>query len=368
MAWFITNHNTKHHRRYNLLHPYIKYPHAAQAHAWDIVALARAYNWPTNAPGGGSVAIPELGGGYISADIAQFCKMYNIPFPTIVDHSVNGGRNSGNPKEDASGEVALDIQTVIASYFAATGKPAHIHMYFGPNDDTAIAACTTQAAIDRHDVIPWSWGADEANTGVAGCMAAEVAAFNAVHAGAVVLAAAGDNDSSDGGPTPANVDSPASCPHVIACGGTRKTKTDETVWNNNPHNPDGSGTGGGFSMLFPMPMWMSGAPHGRRMVPDLAANADPVTGVKIVLDGQVLVIGGTSFVAPFIGGLIAACGPKRGLLTHDGIGPLIWSHHMAFTDVTKGDNGLYRAKIGPDACTGLGVPNGTKLANLLING
>src|ERR1051326_4284377 len=116
----------------------------------------------------------------------------------------------------------------------------------------------------------------------------ERAAAAAVAAGMIVFAASGDNDSSDGGTDPANVDLPASCPHVIACGGTRKTKSDETVWNNDPGQPSGEGTGGGFSTLFrPIPSWQVSAPHGPgRLVPDLAANADPDTGYKIVLNGE----------------------------------------------------------------------------------
>ena len=72
-------------------------------------------------------------------------------------------------------------------------------------------------------------------------------------AGMVVLAASGDNDSSDGGPTPANVDLPAAAPHVIGCGGTNKTRSAETVWNDAPSNTNGDGTGGGYSSIFPMP-------------------------------------------------------------------------------------------------------------------
>jgi subtilase family serine protease len=101
------------------------------------------------------------------------------------------------------------------------------------------------------------------------------------------------------------------------------------------------------------------------MVPDLAANADPETGVKVVLNGQVEVFGGTSFVSPFYAGLIAACGKKRGLLMAEGIGPLLWADHMAFNDITRGNNGKFRARVGPDPCTGLGSPIGTRIAALL---
>jgi subtilase family serine protease len=349
---------------------YIKYPRTSAAVPWDIAALAKAYDWPTRFAEGGDIAIGELGGGWVQSDIDQFCKMIGMPVPTIVDHSVNGATNNGDPTDDASGEVALDIEAAAASYWVATGKAPTIHMYWAPNASASIQAATAQAAADGRDVFSWSWGTDEANTGRAACQSMEATVQDAISRGMVVLAAAGDNDSSDGGYTPANVDSPSSCPHVISCGGTRKvgavfTPKDETVWNNNPGNTDGSGTGGGFSTIFTMPIWMSGAPHGGRMVPDVAANADPETGVEIVLNGKVIAIGGTSFVAPFYAGLIAACGKKRGLLRPDGIGPLLWSHHMAFNDITKGNNGLYRAKVGPDACTGLGSPIGSKIAALL---
>ena len=100
--------------------------------------------------------------------------------------------------------------------------------------------------------------------------------------GMVVFAASGDNDSSDGGPGRANVDLPASAPHVIGCGGTHKPHSgEETVWNNDPRKTTGEGTGGGYSTLFPMPSWQAGAPHGPgRLVPDVAANADPNTGSR----------------------------------------------------------------------------------------
>jgi kumamolisin len=32
-----------------------------------------------------------------------------------------------------------------------------------------------------------------------------------------------------------------------------------------------------------------------------------------------------------------------------------------FRDITSGNNGAYQARPGWDACTGLGVPNGTQL-------
>lgn len=96
-----------------------------------------------------------------------------------------------------------------------------------------------------------------------------------------------------------------------------KPKTgDETVWNNDPGKTDGEGTGGGFSTFFvPMPLWQANAPHGPgRMVPDVAANADPNTGYDN-RRRRLTVVGGTSAVAPLYAGLFASFGTKLGFVT-----------------------------------------------------
>ena len=112
-----------------------------------------------------------------------------------------------------------------------------------------------------------------------------------------------------------------------------------------------------------MPPWQAGAPHGPgRMVPDVSADADPNTGYNIVLHGQQVTIGGTSAVAPLYAGLFAAFGTKLGFVT-----PELWANHLCFNDITRGDNGAYRARPGPDPCTGIGSPIGTQLADLLTH-
>jgi len=344
--------------------PYVKFPlkarasRAVEAKPWDVAALCEAYDWPRDLAGGGVIAIVELGGGWVRPDLEQFCTNNAIPVPSVTDVSVDGTRNRPGVDADSDGEVALDIQVAAAAYSVATGKPATIRIYWA-ND---IAPALRAAVHDGCDVCSISWGSDEAEWGQVAAQDMEQAAAAAVAAGMVVFAAAGDNDSSDGGPNPANVDTPASCPHVIACGGTRKTSAMETVWNNNPGRSNGEGTGGGFSTLFrPVPLWQIGAPHGPgRMVPDVAANADPETGYNIVLKGEISATGGTSAVAPLYAGLLAAFGCKLGWIL-----PALWSHPLCFNDITVGDNGVFRAASGPDACTGLGSPIASRLAVLL---
>jgi subtilase family serine protease len=193
----------------------------------------------------------------------------------------------------------------------------------------------------------------------------EAAALEAISLGATVFAASGDNDSADGGMGAINVDLPAGCPHVIGCGGTMKPHLgEESVWNNNPGFANGEGTGGGYDTLFvPMPLWQAGAPHGPgRMVPDVAANADPNTGYEIFVHNLMNIVGGTSAVAPFYAGFFAACKANLGFIT-----PKLYLNHLAFNDITKGDNGYYRARSGPDPCTGLGSPICDRLYKVLTS-
>jgi kumamolisin len=306
------------------------------------------------------IAIVELGGGWVASDMSQFFAGIGQPVPQITDVSVDGTQNTPDPDPNGpDGEVALDIQVAGAAYYVATGQPATIRVYWSQDIPQAVRAATA----DSCDVCTISWGADESEWGAQAGQDMEQAATDATTAGMIVFAAAGDNDSSDGGPTPANVDLPASAPHVIGCGGTTKTATSETVWNNDPGNASGEGTGGGYSTLFqPMPTWQIGAPNGPgRMVPDVSADADPNTGYNIILHGAPVTIGGTSAAAPLYAGLFASFGAKLGFVT-----PELYLNQVCFHDITQGDNGSFRAQPGPDPCSGIGSPIGIKLAQLLM--
>jgi kumamolisin len=349
---------------------------AAAGGPWAVADLCAAYSWPTNLAGGGVIALVELDGGWVQSDMDAYFRSINQPMPQIQDISVDGTKNNPNQhigdESDPDIEVAMDIQVAAAAYYAATGKAAVIKVYWvGDADPGAIAKAMRAATAAGCDVCSISWGSDEANWVAWGQQAGqdfvtdmEAAAQAATQAGMVVLGSAGDNDSSDGGPNPANVDMPSSCPHVIGCGGTTKTSATEIVWNNNPGQTDGEGTGGGYSTVFlPMPSWQTGAPpppaNLGRMVPDIAANADPNTGYWIFVHGQKMAMGGTSAVAPLYAGLFASFGTKLGFITRK-----LWANPGCFNDITQGSNGQYDAGPGPDPCTGLGTPIGTKLAAL----
>jgi kumamolisin len=340
---------------------------APAAGPWTVPNLCAAYNWPTNLSGGGVIAIVELGGGWVQSDMNSFFKSIGQPTPQITDVSVDGTENDPNQSvgsdDDADYEVALDIQVAGAAYCAATGKAATIRVYWSQD----IASAVQKAADDGCDVCSISWGSDEANWGNTAAEQMESAAAAATEAGMIVFAASGDNDSGDGGQTPANVDVPASCPHVVGCGGTNKTPTAETVWNDNPGETNGEGAGGGYSTIFPVQDFQVGAPQAPagstagkgRMVPDVCADADPDTGYEIFVHGSQSVVGGTSAVAPLYAGLFAALGTKLGFVT-----PKLWLSQSDFNDITVGGNGFYDAEPGPDPCSGIGSPIGTKIAAL----
>jgi kumamolisin len=332
---------------------------------WDVPELCAAYNWPTGMPGGGVIAVVELGGGWVQSDLDTYFQSLGQPTPSVTDVSVDGTQNQPGGEDDL--EVALDIECSGAAYYVATGQAATIRVYWSQDIGTAVA----QAASDGCDVCSISWGADEADWGTTSAQQMESTAESATAGGMIVFAASGDNDSSDGGTTPANVDCPSSCPHVVGCGGTSKTATSETVWNDNPGETNGEGTGGGYSTIFPVQSWQIGAPpapantpYGTgRMVPDVSANADPETGYNIYVQGSAEVVGGTSADAPLYAGLFASFGTKLGFVT-----PTLWQNQTAFNDITVGNNGYYDAAVGPDPCSGIGSPIGTAIAALFTGG
>ena len=332
-----------------------------ETESWKIGDLCKAYQWPKGLSGRGRIALIELGGGWLPSDIHAYSLMTGEPTPVIVDRSIDGTRNHPG-QSDADGEVALDIQVAASSFYAATGTQANIVVYWTKDIASGIRA----AAKDGCSVCSISWGADESEWSHAAAFDLDAAAADAIKSGMIVLAASGDNDSSDGGPLPADVDLPAASPHVVGCGGTMKPKNGaEVVWNQEPGSANGNGTGGGYSTVFPIPAWQEGqAPNGPgRMVPDVAACADPRTGYQIFYGGKREIVGGTSAVAPLYAGLLAAIPWASADIL-----PVLWKNAIAardFSDITQGDNGMYMASVGPDPCTGLGAPIGDRIAGVL---
>jgi kumamolisin len=332
--------------------------------------VAQLYQFPLDVDGTGqTIGILELGGGYRPADLTKYFSSIGVKEPTVVSVSVDKAQNKPTNPNSADGEVLLDIEVA-----GAVAPGAQVVVYFAPNTTQGFQDALTTAIHDathKPSVISISWGGPEDTWTVQSMTAFDSAAQDAAALGVSICAAAGDNGSSDGETDGANhVDFPASSPHILACGGTRLqgangTITSETVWND---GAQGGATGGGFSAQFALPSWQANAgvnaPSGDgRGVPDIAGDADPQTGYRVLVDGQNMVIGGTSAVAPLWSGLIALLNEKLGR-SLGFLQPALYalaSSAGAFNDITQGSNGAFSATVGWDACTGLGSPLGDNL-------
>ncbi len=188
---------------------------------------------------------------------------------------------------------------------------------------------------------------------------------------------------------------PASDPLVSSVGGTTLNATvgagkyvSETTWNEDAVFY--GATGGGLSSVFPRPEYQEKVPGiGRtRGLPDVSWDADPLTGVPIVvsiLGGTYIVpVGGTSVGAPAWAGLTAlfdqSAKKRLGFLNNAFYRILkSKSYKDAFQDIKTGNNSVvgfdktgklihivgYNAGPGWDAVTGVGTPDVDDLAALL---
>ncbi len=348
---------------------------AVAAAAFTPPALARLYDFPTDLDGSGQcIAIIELGGGYKPADLSTYFQSLGLAVPTVKAIGVDHGKNSPTTADGADGEVMLDIEVA-----GAIAPKAVLAVYFAPNTDQGFLDAITTAvhdATNKPSVVSISWGAAEPQWTAQALTQFDQAFQAAAAMGVTVCAAAGDNGSADGETDgKPHVDFPASSPSVLGCGGTKLVASGgkisaETVWNES----SGGATGGGVSAVFALPAWQQSAPvpkpagaTGGRGVPDVAGDADPNTGYKVRVDGEDLVIGGTSAVAPLWAGLVALLNQRLGKPVGF-LNPLLYgtlAGKAGFRDITSGSNGSYSAAPGWDACTGWGSPDGTRLLSAL---
>jgi kumamolisin len=350
-------------------------PQAADT-SFTPLQVAALYQFPSATGQGQCVALIELGGGFNTSDLKTYFQGLGVASPQVLAVSVDQGSNA--PTGDSNGpdgEVMLDIEVV-----GALAPQAKIAVYFAPNTDAGFLDAITTAIHDtdnKPSVISISWGGPESGWTAQAMTAMDEAFQAAATLGVSVCVASGDNGSSDGVGDGANhVDFPASSPHALACGGTRLAGSgarisSETVWND---GSSGGATGGGVSTQFSAAVWQAGlsaidaqgkkTPLKMRGVPDVAGNADPQSGYQVRVDGQNIVIGGTSAVAPLWAGLIARLN-QNAAATVGLLNPSLYQAQTALRDITQGNNGDFAAVAGWDACTGLGSPNGTALSGTL---
>jgi kumamolisin len=363
------------HSHFRLQPPFRFAPHKVST-SYLPPQLASLYDFPDNLGKGQCIGIIELGGGYQEADLKTYFSKIGVALPDVTSVAVNGPGNqpSGDPN-GADGEVVLDIQIA-----GALAPEAHIVVYFSTNTDAGFLNALNSAVHDssnKPSVISISWGSAEPRWTQQAMQAFNDALQAAAAMGITVCIASGDSGSGDGVAGGGNyVDFPASSPYALACGGTRLLAAgtaieSEVVWND---GAQGGAGGGGVSAVFALPAWqqnlvLTGSdgkhqPLSRRGVPDVAGNADPITGYQVYIDGGDAVVGGTSAVAPLWAALFARINSAKGSAVGF-VNPKLYQQQTAFHDVTQGNNGYFAAASGWDACTGLGSPDGKKLASVL---
>lgn len=231
---------------------------------------------------------------------------------------------------------------------AYRGPSCHI-IYVGANSASFndLAAAVDTAARLGANVISNSYGGSEFST-----EATIASHYN--HSGVAITVSSGDSGY--------GVQIPAAFNTVTAVGGTtltlntNGTRVSETVW---------SGAGSGCSAYITKPTWQLDTLCANRTVADVAAVADPATGVAVYdsygshRGANWYVFGGTSVAAPIIGAVYALSGNTAGVPAS-----LAYAKAGSLFDVTSGSNGscggtyLCTGGSGYDGPTGNGTPNG----------
>ena len=324
--------------------------------------------------------------GFDQSDLDMFSSTFNLPkfTPDVV----------GDRPAEAHGQTTMDLEAVHA--LAPDAKKVFVNARPTVTGDAPYVriAEMMEDTTARYPGAVWSfsigWGCDKLIT-AADLEPVRAAMRSAHRTGTTGFDASGDlagleckgGDEWSSPPNDDNVglDAVASMPEMTDVGGTTLS-TDasggwlaEQAWFDAPLS---QGTAGGVSALFDRPAWQSqlatdqGA--GRRLTPDIAAVADPFTGMKIVFGQQVIVGGGTSLAAPIWAGIAAV---MNQYLTENGgrllgdVNPLLYrvaegARLPAFRDIVLGGNAVALAGPGYDLVTGLGTPNVDNLVRNIL--
>jgi subtilase family serine protease len=297
-------------------------------------------------PAGGSGQVVGIVAAYsnpnLEADLAVYRSTYGLPACTAASGCLRvvnqDGAASPLPAADPGWamEMSLDVDMV-----SAVCPSCRILVVQATSNDLGHLGTAVDTAVRLGaDVVSNSYG-----TGVEFAGQTEYEShYN--HPGHPIVASAGDIGYS--------VSFPAASPYVTAVGGTRLVRSDAGVWSETVW----SGTGSGCSAYMPKPAWQTDAHCPMRMINDIAAVADPATGVAVYNTYESVgwnIGGGTSASAPIIAAMYALTGTAADRV-NDGSTP--WRKHSAsaFRDVNSGTNipGPAAATCGGDyLCTGV---------------
>ncbi len=287
-----------------------------------------------------------------AADLATYRSQFGLGAANLTQVNQNGGTALPAGDTGWGQEEMLDLEMVSAIC------PSCNLLYVGANSASFadLGTAVNTAVAKGATVVSNSYGGNESSN--------EVNAYGSYynHPGVAITASSGDSGY--------GAQSPAAFRTVTAVGGTsltlnsNNTRKSESVW---------SGAGSGCSAYVAKPTWQHDTGCTRRTIADVAAVADPATGVAVYDSygstggANWYVFGGTSVAAPIIGAVYALSGNTAGIpatLAYSAPGGSLY-------DVTSGSNGrcvrggntsrayLCTGVAGYDGPTGNGTPNGT---------
>ncbi|HTE44514.1 MAG TPA: hypothetical protein VK636_04650 [Gemmatimonadaceae bacterium] len=305
-----------------------------------IIAIVAAYDAPT-----------------IGADLNTYRTQFGLPSCTVSNgcfQKVDEFGGTALPVADAgwAAEISQDVELVSA---VCPNCKILLVEADAPDFQSLGTAVNTAVAMGAAVVVNGYGGPEDRSTPGAD---ADVEERFYKHPGVAMVAPSGDDGFAGG------IMFPASSRYVTAVGGTTLVRANnargwsETVWN---------GTGSGCSFEMPKPAFETDTVCTHRMLADVSAVADPVTGVAVYDSFQALgwaVYGGTEVATAIIGGIYALASPARA-----GDYPVQYPYAArgtgALFDVTDGSNGTCnpsyacRAQDGYDGPSGLGSPHGS---------
>jgi hypothetical protein len=288
------------------------------------------------------------------ADLGAYRSHFNLPPCTSANgcfHKVDesGGTAYPQPDQGWATEISVDVDMVSALCPKCRILLVEANDAYQSSLDVAVNTAVALGA----NAVSNSYGQNEYFG-----EATDNTSYN--HPGVAITVASGDN-----GYAPATTQFPASSQYVTAVGGTSLTQNSNTGTRNATETA-WSGGGSGCSSFLPKPSWQADIGCLNRTVADVAAVADPGTGVFAYDTYHASgwsILGGTSVATPIVTSIYALNGnlaPGNQAAAYPYVAPA-----GALNDVTSGSNGscvpTYLCTAGPgyDGPTGLGTPNGT---------
>ena len=302
-------------------------------------------------PSGGSRAIAIVDAYHYPramSDLTVFSSQFGLPLPTSATFQVVYASGRQPPvNADWNIEEALDIQ-----WAHAIAPAAKIYLVEAASSNfgdllKAVSVANSLLKAAGGGEVSMSWGGSEFSW---------ESYYNSyfTQLGVVYFAASGDTS---------GLIWPSTSPNVVSVGGTSISRNPTT--GNFQQEMAWQSGGGGPSAYESRPGYQNGISaivQSRRGTPDVAADADPSTGVWVYAYPNWYIVGGTSVSAPVWAGVVNSAG-SFAVATQNELGTVYANFGNAadFADTVHGSCGPnqgYLAGAGWDFCTGVGSPVG----------